>query len=86
MKIQRKSPAEKVGLNNEIPLILVLGGSQGGKLNDFIMENLRISEEYQILHQTGMQIMCYKRNMNSDKSGAMCENRYVFKAFLITTL
>ncbi len=74
------------GLNNEIPLILVLGGSQGAeKLNDFIMENLEnLLEEYQILHQTGpANYDAYKKEyefLTKDWSDVQ-KNRYVFKAF-----
>lgn len=50
-------PAAKkeLGLNPDLPLLLVLGGSQGSrKLNAFIIENLKeLLSEIQIFHQYG---------------------------------
>lgn len=46
---------EKLGLDPNIPVILVLGGSLGAqKINDqFVSLSARLVEKYQILHQTG---------------------------------
>lgn len=45
------------GFDSALPLILVLGGSQGAlRLNNFIVDNLQtLTAKYQILHQTGMR-------------------------------
>lgn len=45
------------GFDVSVPLILVMGGSQGAlRLNNFIIDNLQtITENYQLLHQTGMR-------------------------------
>lgn len=44
-----------LGFNPSLPLILVLGGSQGAvALNDFILDNLEpLIRDYQVLHQVG---------------------------------
>lgn len=44
-----------LGFNKDLPLMLVMGGSQGAaKINDFIMDNLReLLPVTQIFHQTG---------------------------------
>lgn len=46
-----------LGFDSALPLILVLGGSQGAlRLNNFIVDNLRdLNAKYQISHQTGMR-------------------------------
>lgn len=74
------------GFGNEIPLILILGGSQGaGKLNDFILENLdKLLNEFQILHQTGpLNYGTYKSEyefMSKDWS-ELQKARYIFRPF-----
>ncbi len=49
-----------LGLDPRLPLVLVIGGSQGAmRINDFILDNLTLLLQFtQILHQTG------KRNYN----------------------
>ncbi len=46
---------EQLNFNEDEPLILILGGSQGSKrMNDFVLANLqKILEVTQVLHQTG---------------------------------
>ncbi len=86
-EITAKITARKgFGLSNEIPLILVLGGSQGaGKLNDFILENLdKLLNEFQILHQTGaLNYGTYKSDyefLTKDWS-ELQKARYIFRPF-----
>jgi len=53
-----KEKAKKIfGFDSSVPLILVLGGSQGSvRINDFIIEIApEILSRYQILHQTGAE-------------------------------
>jgi len=53
--ITRQGAKEFLNLEDNIPVILVLGGSQGAKIiNDLIIESLpELIEKYQIIHQTG---------------------------------
>jgi UDP-N-acetylglucosamine--N-acetylmuramyl-(pentapeptide) pyrophosphoryl-undecaprenol N-acetylglucosamine transferase len=53
--IAKEGAAEFLDLNPEIKTILILGGSQGAQLiNDLILDSLlRLTENYQIIHQTG---------------------------------
>lgn len=46
---------EFLNINNDLPVVLVLGGSQGAeKINDVILENLhRLVEKFVIIHQVG---------------------------------
>lgn len=50
--------AKKIfGFDPKLPLILVLGGSQGSsRINDFFLDNVKaLVEKYQVLHQTGAE-------------------------------
>jgi len=51
----RSGASEFLGLEENIPTILVLGGSQGAQiLNEAVLEALpRLLEKYQVIHQTG---------------------------------
>ncbi len=51
----KKSGKDFLGLDEEIPVILVLGGSQGAvKINDEILSILaKLVENYYVIHQTG---------------------------------
>ncbi len=51
----REGAHEFLKLENEVPVLLVLGGSQGAQIvNDAIIEALpRLVEKYQVIHQTG---------------------------------
>lgn len=53
-----KTGAEFLKLENNVPAILILGGSQGSKhINDTILDALPgILEKYQIIHQTGPKL------------------------------
>jgi len=54
--IPQKEPTKKfLGFESDLPLLLVLGGSQGAtRLNDIVLENLKILlQDFQIFHQTG---------------------------------
>ena len=46
-----------LGLNPTVPVLLIIGGSQGaGRINDFILENLRpLLDRAQVLHQIGVE-------------------------------
>jgi UDP-N-acetylglucosamine--N-acetylmuramyl-(pentapeptide) pyrophosphoryl-undecaprenol N-acetylglucosamine transferase len=53
---QKKEASNYFKLENDIPVILVLGGSQGAELiNNTILDALpRLLEKYQVIHQTGV--------------------------------
>ena len=55
LKIDKKGSHEYFGLENNLPTILIIGGSLGAKLiNDRILNSLPdLVSKYQILHQTG---------------------------------
>ncbi|MEK7120741.1 MAG: UDP-N-acetylglucosamine--N-acetylmuramyl-(pentapeptide) pyrophosphoryl-undecaprenol N-acetylglucosamine transferase [Patescibacteria group bacterium] len=55
MKPLRSGAHEFLKLNENIPTIFILGGSQGSKIiNDTLLQALpRLLEKYQIIHQTG---------------------------------
>lgn len=57
---------EELGFDRNIPLILVLGGSQGSeRINNFILENLsKILELGQVLHQTGPEQFLEIKNLS----------------------
>ncbi len=82
----RSNARKEFGLRDDLPLIFVLGGSQGaGKLNDFILENLDgLLNEFQILHQTGSaNYESYKMEysfLTKDWS-ELQKARYVFRPF-----
>lgn len=54
-KIDTQEAKEKLGFTNDLPLLFVLGGSQGAKrLNNFIFDNFEeLLHKFQILHQVG---------------------------------
>lgn len=70
----------QLGLDENKPLILVLGGSQGSKeLNDHLPQRLQpLLNEYQVLHQCGARWESQLRHLN--KPG------YLIKGYLDTTL
>ena len=55
LKINRSGGHEYLGLENDIPTVLIIGGSLGAQIiNERILDSLpRLVEKYQILHQTG---------------------------------
>lgn len=64
MKINEKDP-QYFKLDNNKPVILVLGGSLGAKIiNDVILDSLsKLIEKYQIIHQTGKNNIEEVKNM-----------------------
>lgn len=55
--VSREGAKEYLDLEENTPVIFILGGSQGSKLlNDTILDSLaRLTEKYQIIHQTGVK-------------------------------
>jgi UDP-N-acetylglucosamine--N-acetylmuramyl-(pentapeptide) pyrophosphoryl-undecaprenol N-acetylglucosamine transferase len=53
--VSSEGAAEYLNLENDVPVIFILGGSQGSKIiNDVIINTLsKLVENYQIIHQTG---------------------------------
>ena len=53
----RPQDARELGIDNDLPIILVLGGSQGAeRVNELILESLdELLPAYNIIHQTGEQ-------------------------------
>ncbi|KKQ21339.1 MAG: UDP diphospho-muramoyl pentapeptide beta-N acetylglucosaminyl transferase [Parcubacteria group bacterium GW2011_GWC1_36_9] len=91
IRIEIESPAfrrealEYFKLEKDIPVILVLGGSQGAELiNNTILDSLpRLLNNYQIIHQTGVKNF----NMVADRvkvvlTGNQFQLRYLSLAFL----
>jgi UDP-N-acetylglucosamine--N-acetylmuramyl-(pentapeptide) pyrophosphoryl-undecaprenol N-acetylglucosamine transferase len=54
---QTEGGRELLGIKDNLPVLLILGGSQGSvKINDVIMESLsNLIEKYYIIHQTGKE-------------------------------
>ena len=74
------------GLDINMPVILILGGSQGAEpLNSFIMENLELlTENFQIIHQVGNKNFDeYKKEFEflSKEWTETEKNRYIFRSF-----
>lgn len=74
------------GFDENLPLILILGGSQGsGPLNEFIMEHIQeLVRDFQILHQVGdVNFESYKQNYEflSKDWSEIEKNRYQFKSY-----
>lgn len=77
---------QKFGLDPNLPLLLVIGGSQGAtSINAFILENLaQLVRHFQILHQVGAgNYETYKNEYNFlTKNWSELETRrYQFKAY-----
>lgn len=75
------------GFDENVPIILVIGGSQGAtRINDFILENFHeLISRFQILHQVGLvNYQAYEKEyLYASKDWSPAEkNRYKFKAFL----
>lgn len=53
--VSREAAKQGLGFDPNLPLIFVVGGSQGStRINEFILINLaQLTKEFQILHQTG---------------------------------
>ncbi|MFA6135792.1 MAG: UDP-N-acetylglucosamine--N-acetylmuramyl-(pentapeptide) pyrophosphoryl-undecaprenol N-acetylglucosamine transferase [Candidatus Paceibacterota bacterium] len=52
-----KKAKRMFGFESDLPLILILGGSQGAvRINDFLLDNIKeLVSKYQVLHQVGME-------------------------------
>lgn len=50
------NPASVLGTTGTLPLVVVLGGSQGAeRINDLVLESIEeLTEKYEVFHQTGM--------------------------------
>ncbi len=69
--IDQKSAKEKLKFKSEEPLVLILGGSQGGqRLNNFVFENLEpFLQVAQIFHQVGEANLAEAKKVASADSG-----------------
>lgn len=78
-------PAFPVSIEENIPTILVLGGSQGAQIiNDVVMESLiQLLPEYQVVHQTGKNNLIAVKTLSKYLlKDNQYENRYTPIAFL----
>lgn len=66
MNIASEGAEEFLGLEKDVPVILILGGSQGSEIiNDSVIDALpKLLDNYQVIHQTG------KKNFDKIKSTA----------------
>ncbi len=90
----RKEIEEKAGkiealkyfkLESELPVILILGGSQGAELiNNTVLDALpRLVQSYQIIHQTGVQnYQMVKKQAEVVLGDSSYKSRYISMAFL----
>ncbi|PIT92313.1 MAG: hypothetical protein COU08_03315 [Candidatus Harrisonbacteria bacterium CG10_big_fil_rev_8_21_14_0_10_42_17] len=84
-----KTPEEsrlKFNLNSKLPVIFVIGGSQGAKpLNDFVFENAELLlSRYQIIHQVGLKnFEGYNNEFEffSEKYNPELKRHYVYRAY-----
>lgn len=55
MKASKEGAKEYLGLNNDLPVVVIFGGSLGAKkINDTIIDSLpELIKKYQVIHQTG---------------------------------
>lgn len=70
---------EMLGLDPNIPTILILGGSQGAKfINEVIMNTLpALVEKYQVVHQTGKKnLIIVEETKNVVLQGSKFKDRY----------
>jgi UDP-N-acetylglucosamine--N-acetylmuramyl-(pentapeptide) pyrophosphoryl-undecaprenol N-acetylglucosamine transferase len=77
------SARELFGLNNSLPVILILGGSQGAvAINDFILSHIEeLLDKFQIIHQIGKRnYETYKNSYNllSKNFSEVLKKRYRF--------
>jgi len=84
-KANKKEALNYFKLDEEVPVILVLGGSQGSELiNNTVLDALpRLADNYQIIHQTGVRNF----KMVTDRAGVVLaehpyKQRYISMAFL----
>ena len=73
------------GLDINMPVILILGGSQGAEpLNSFIMENLELlTENFQIIHQVGNKNFDeYKKEFEFCQKNGLKRKKQVYFPFI----
>ena len=78
-QVLKQGAAEYLGLESDIPVIFVMGGSGGAKIiNDAILQALpKLVEKYQVIHQTGKaNIADVKSNANVILEDNQNKNRY----------
>ena len=82
MSLPREGAHAALGLNPNLPTILVLGGSQGSqRINEVILQILpRLTERFQVIHQTGSENYEGVRNTASALLAAQ-EARDRYKVF-----
>ncbi len=84
-KVDKKTALEHFKLESEIPVILILGGSQGAELiNNTILDALpKLLKNYQVIHQTGLNnfksVMAQSEVVLADNKN---KSRYMPIAFL----
>jgi UDP-N-acetylglucosamine--N-acetylmuramyl-(pentapeptide) pyrophosphoryl-undecaprenol N-acetylglucosamine transferase len=85
LEIPKEDPFEKFALEPDIPVILILGGSQGAeKINEHVIDILpKLVEKYQIIHQTGENNYDWMRKRAAGVFGDNpLKHRYQPKSFL----
>jgi UDP-N-acetylglucosamine--N-acetylmuramyl-(pentapeptide) pyrophosphoryl-undecaprenol N-acetylglucosamine transferase len=85
LEIPTADPFEKFALEPDVPVILILGGSQGAeKINENVIDILpKLVEKYQIIHQTGENNYDWMRKRAAGVFGdSPLKNRYQPKSFL----
>lgn len=84
LEIPSDDPFEKFTLEQDIPVILILGGSQGAeKINEHVIDILpKLVEKYQVIHQTGEANYDWMRKRAAGVFGNnVLKNRYHPKGF-----
>lgn len=84
--ISQEAARQAIGFFSELPVITILGGSQGSaKLNDFVIANLHLFlQKFQLLHQVGLaNYNDYKNEYNvvSQTLNPELKNRYHYAAY-----
>lgn len=86
-KISKESAKRIFGLNEDKPVILALGGSQGStRINDFFMDIVpELIKDFQVIHQTGWNNFEEAKNefkVTSEKLSEEEKRRYKMVAYL----
>ncbi|MEK7118817.1 MAG: UDP-N-acetylglucosamine--N-acetylmuramyl-(pentapeptide) pyrophosphoryl-undecaprenol N-acetylglucosamine transferase [Patescibacteria group bacterium] len=79
LEIPSEDPYQTLALEPDVPVILVIGGSQGaGKINENLLDIMpRLIEHYQIIHQTGETNYVWMQKRAADLlSGKTYAKRY----------
>ena len=81
----RKEALEYFKFESEVPVILILGGSQGAELiNNTVLDALpRLLENYQVIHQTGVKNF---KNVSSQSEVVLGENKHKLRYLPIAYL